>query len=63
MPCSVCGFNEGVFKKYVDKFVIVIIDDILVCSRTIKEHKLHSKTILEEIERNKVVCEAHKMQV
>ena len=42
-----------VFEGYVDKFVIVFIDDILVYSRTVKEHKLHLKIILLEIEREK----------
>ena len=42
-----------VFEGYVDKSVIVFIDDILVYSRTVKEHKLHLKIILLEIEREK----------
>ena len=34
-----------VFKEYLDKFVIVFIDDILVHSRTMEEHGLHLKIV------------------
>ncbi|GKA65312.1 putative reverse transcriptase domain-containing protein [Tanacetum coccineum] len=34
-------------KPYIDKFMIVFIDDILIYSRNEKEHEEHLKTILE----------------
>ena len=36
-----------VFKPYIDKFVVVFIDDILVYSRTSKEHAYHLKEVLK----------------
>ncbi|GJX19441.1 putative reverse transcriptase domain-containing protein [Tanacetum coccineum] len=38
---------KWVCKPYLDKFVIVFIDDILIYSKTKKEHKEHLKLILE----------------
>ena len=38
-----------VFKGYVDKFVIVFIDDILECSCTVEEHELHVKIRLGKL--------------
>ena len=35
-PAAFVDLMNEVFKKYVDKFVIILIDDILVCSRTVK---------------------------
>ncbi|CAL2259270.1 unnamed protein product [Prunus armeniaca] len=39
---------NNVFRLYLDKFVIVFIDDILVYSKT-EEHKQHLKIVLETL--------------
>ena len=38
-----------VFKEYLDKFVIVFIDNILVYSSTMEKHKLHLNIVLEKL--------------
>ena len=38
-----------VFEEYLDKFVIVFIDNILVYSRIMEKHKLHWKIVLEKL--------------
>jgi hypothetical protein len=35
-----------VFKEYLDKFVVVFIDDILVYSRSEEEHENHLRLVL-----------------
>ncbi|GJW93730.1 putative reverse transcriptase domain-containing protein [Tanacetum coccineum] len=42
-----------VCKPYLDKFVIVFIDDIFIYSRNKKEHKEHLKAILELLKKEK----------
>ncbi|GKA42079.1 putative reverse transcriptase domain-containing protein [Tanacetum coccineum] len=44
---GIYGSHESVCKPYLDKFVIVFIDDILIYSRNKKEHEEHLKVILE----------------
>ncbi|GKF16632.1 putative reverse transcriptase domain-containing protein, partial [Tanacetum coccineum] len=46
-PTVFMDLRNRVCKSYLDKFVIVFIDDILIYSRNEKEHKEHLKTILE----------------
>ena len=41
-----------IFRLYLDKFVVAFIDDILIYSRTEKEHEEHHRLVLE-IQRSK----------
>ena len=43
-----CLMNN-MMHKYLDKFVVVFIDDILIYSKTEEEHKEHLKIILQEL--------------
>ena len=43
-----------VFEEYLDKFIIVFIEDILVYSRTVKEHELHLNIVLEKLREKKL---------
>ena len=45
-PAMFTYLMNRVFKEYLDKFVIVFIDNILVYSRTVEEHVLHLKIVL-----------------
>jgi len=42
-----------VFKPYLDKFVVVFIDDILVYSRTKEEHDEHLRIVLKTLKEHK----------
>ncbi|GKC60856.1 putative reverse transcriptase domain-containing protein, partial [Tanacetum coccineum] len=46
-PAVFMDLMNRVYKPYLDKFVIVFIDDILIYSRNKKEHEEHLKAILE----------------
>jgi hypothetical protein len=46
-PALFMDLMKRVCKPYLDKFVIVVIDDILIYSRTKEEHEHHLTLILE----------------
>nr|GEZ85306.1 putative reverse transcriptase domain-containing protein [Tanacetum cinerariifolium] len=46
-PAVYMGLMNRVCKPYLDKFVIVFIDDILIYSKLKKEHEVHLKLVSE----------------
>ena len=45
-PGVFMSLMNGVFCEYLDKFVQVFIDDILIYSRTMEEHDKHLRLVL-----------------
>ena len=46
-PAAFMDLMNRVFKQYLDIFVIMFIDDILIYSRDKEEHKEHLKIVLQ----------------
>ena len=61
-PAAFMDLMNRVFEEYLDKFVIVFIDDILVYSRTMEEHELHLKLVLEKLREKKLYAKFSKCE-
>ena len=61
-PAAFMDLMNRVFEEYLDKFVIVFMDDILVYSRTMEEHKLHLKIVLEKLREKKLNAKFSKCE-
>ena len=51
-----------VFKPFLDVFVIVFIDDILVYSRIVEEHKVHLRMVLQRLREEKLYAKLSKCE-
>jgi hypothetical protein len=51
-----------VFMEYLDKFVMVFIDDILVYSRSKEEHEEHLRLVLEKLRDHRLYAKLSKCE-
>nr|GEV68729.1 putative reverse transcriptase domain-containing protein [Tanacetum cinerariifolium] len=61
-PAVFMNLMNQVCKPYLDKFVIVFIDNILIYSKNEKEHKEHLKAILELLKKEKLYAKFSKCE-
>jgi hypothetical protein len=59
-PAYFMHLMNKVFMEYLDKFVVVFIDDILVYSRNKEEHEEHLRLVLQKLKKL-VVCQAQQV--
>jgi len=59
-PSVFMDLMNRVFNEYLDSFVVVFIDDILVYSTNHVEHEVHLKTVMEKLRENKLFAKLKK---
>nr|GFB37107.1 putative reverse transcriptase domain-containing protein [Tanacetum cinerariifolium] len=61
-PAVFMDLINRVCKPYLDKFVIVLIDDILIYSKSKQEHEEHIKLILELLKKERLYAKFLKFE-
>nr|GEW44442.1 retrovirus-related Pol polyprotein from transposon TNT 1-94 [Tanacetum cinerariifolium] len=61
-PAIFMDLMNRTYKQYLDKFVIVFIDDILIYSKSKKEHEVYLKLILELLKNEKLYAKFSKCE-
>ncbi|GJV78129.1 putative reverse transcriptase domain-containing protein [Tanacetum coccineum] len=61
-PAIFMDLMNRVCKPYLDKFIIVFIDDILIYSKSEEEHEVHLKTILDLLKKEKLYAKFSKCE-
>jgi hypothetical protein len=62
VPAYFIYLMNKVFMEYLDKFVLVFIDDTLVFSKTEEEHEKHLRLVLEKLRSNKLYAKFSKCE-
>jgi hypothetical protein len=50
------------FMEYLDSFVVVFIDDVLIFSKTMEEHEEHLRLVLEKLRSNQLYAKFSKCE-
>ncbi|KAL8117783.1 hypothetical protein AgCh_015616 [Apium graveolens] len=61
-PAAFMDLMNIIFEEYLDKFVIVFIDDILIYSKTEEDHVEHLRTTLEILRKKKLYAKLSKCE-
>ena len=61
-PSYFMNMMNKVFMEFLDKFVVVFIDDILVYSKNEEEHKEHLRLVLEKLREHELYAKFNKCE-
>eukprot|EP00253_Pinus_taeda_P009984 PITA_09984 len=59
-PATFMCLMNSIFHQYLDRFVLIFIDDILVYSRTIEEHQEHLRKVLQTLREHQLYAKLSK---
>ncbi|WCJ29454.1 Transposon Tf2-6 polyprotein [Euphorbia peplus] len=59
-PATFCTLMNQVFREYLDQFVVVYLDDIVVYSSTLEEHREHLRLVFTKLRENKLFLKLEK---
>ncbi|WVZ76144.1 hypothetical protein U9M48_024142 [Paspalum notatum var. saurae] len=59
-PAFFMYMMNSVFMEYLDKFVVIFIDDILIYSKTEEEHEEHLRLVLQKLREHKLYAKFSK---
>jgi hypothetical protein len=59
-PTTFMCLMNGVFRDYLDKFIIVFLDDILIYSKTEEEHEKHLRMVLQVLREHQLYAKLRK---
>ena len=61
-PATFMHLMQSIFGPHLDSFVIVFLDDILIFSKTLQEHRKHVRIVLELLRNNKLYAKKSKCE-
>ncbi|KAL5540692.1 hypothetical protein UlMin_043344 [Ulmus minor] len=61
-PAAFMDLMNRIFREYLDKFVIVFIDDILIYSKSQKEHEQHLRVVLQTLKQHQLYAKFSKCE-
>ena len=61
-PVTFVDLMNRVFKAFLNKFVIVFIDDILVYSKSTEEHEYHLRLVLQRLREQQLYAKFSKCE-
>ena len=61
-PTTFCNLMNDVLFDYLDAFVVVYLDDIVVYNQTLNEHEMHLKKVFQRLREHKLYVKPEKCE-
>jgi len=61
-PATFCTLMNDIFREWLDDFVVVYIDDILIYSGSLEEHAEHLRKVFQRLRENKLYAKLEKCE-
>ena len=61
-PAAFMDLRHRLFKPYLDQFVVVFIDDILVYSKSREDHERHLRIVLQSLREHQLFAKFNKCE-
>ncbi len=61
-PATFCTLMNDIFREWLDDFVVVYIDDILIYSGSLEEHAEHFRKVFQRLRENKLYAKLKKCE-
>ena len=61
-PATFCNLMNDVLYEYLDRFVVVYLDDIVIYSNSFEEHLLHLREVLAKLRKEKLYIKKEKCE-
>ncbi len=62
-PATFCTLKNDIFQKWLDDFVVVYIDDILIYSGSLEEHVEHLRKVFQMLSENRLYAKLEKCEL
>jgi hypothetical protein len=62
VPATFCTLINDIFREWLDNFVVVYIDDILIYSGSLEEHAEHLRKVFQRLRENKLYAKLEKCE-
>lgn len=59
-PSTFMRVMNNVLGDFVDKFVLIYLDDVLIFSKSLEEHRQHVRLVLERLKEHGLICKPSK---
>ncbi len=59
-PATFCTLKNDIFREWLDDFVVVYIDDILIYGGSLEEHAEHLRKVFQRLRENKLYAKLEK---
>jgi hypothetical protein len=61
-PATFCTLMNDIFREWLDDFVVVYMDDILIYSSSLEEHTEHLRKVFQRLRENKLYAKLEKCE-